>query len=190
MSDVEIIEGEGRVGSFLISQGLDREHKSVLQLINDFKEDLEKFGKLPERKLCSTGGRAAMEYLLNLNQMLFIAARMRNSKKTNAVVSSLIANSDIIKAFELIKEFDTDDVPCRYVYAAIDGQRRIKIGISNNPEKRVANLNIGNADKLELVFTKRADLPGYKSEVILHEKCSAFRIRSEWYTAKALEELS
>ena len=64
MSDVEIIEGEGRVGSFLISQGLDREHEMVKKLIDQYKEKFEYFSTLKVGKLRSTGGRAANEYLL------------------------------------------------------------------------------------------------------------------------------
>ena len=81
MSDVEIIEGEGRVGSFLISQGLDREHKSVLQLINDFKDKFEYFGVLKTQKLKSTGGRAANEYLLDEDQFMFLGTLLRNNEK-------------------------------------------------------------------------------------------------------------
>lgn len=81
MGDVAIIEGEGRVGSFLISQGLEREHKSVLQLINDFKDKFEYFGVLKTQKLKSTGGRAANEYLLDEDQFMFLGTLLRNNEK-------------------------------------------------------------------------------------------------------------
>ena len=81
MGDVAIIEGEGRVGSFLISHGLEREHKSVLQLINDFKDKFEYFGVLKTQKLKSTGGRAANEYLLDEDQFMFLGTLLRNNEK-------------------------------------------------------------------------------------------------------------
>lgn len=81
MGDVEIIEGEGRVGSFLISQGLDREHEMVKKLIDQYKEKFEYFSTLKVGKLRSTGGRAANEYLLDEDQFMFLGTLLRNNEK-------------------------------------------------------------------------------------------------------------
>jgi hypothetical protein len=189
MHKVTIIEDEVRIGTASLAKAFNRRHQVILELIERYRSDFEYFSVLKKRKLRSTGGRQASEYMLNLSQLMLLISRMRTTPIVNAVLKSLIDNSDIIKAYDLIKKFDADDIQCKYVYAAIDSQCRVKIGISNNPEQRIKNLNIGNADKLELIFTKKANKPRYESEVILHKKCSDFHIRSEWFSKEAIELL-
>jgi len=81
MNEVEIYEDEPRTGTFLIAQGLGRDHKNVLQTVNDYADDMRDFGVLKTRKLRSTGGRAANETLLNEDQFMFLGTLLRNSKK-------------------------------------------------------------------------------------------------------------
>lgn len=81
MGEVQIIEGEGRIGSFLIAQGLEREHEMIKKLIDQYKEKFEYFSTLKVEKLRSTGGRAANEYLLDEDQFLFLGTLLRNSDK-------------------------------------------------------------------------------------------------------------
>ncbi len=189
MHKVTIIEDEVRIGTASLAKAFNRRHQVILELIERYRSDFEYFSVLKKRKLRSTGGRQASEYMLNLSQLMLLISRMRTTPIVNAVLKSLIDNSDIIKAYDLIKKFDADYIQCKYVYASIDSQCRVKIGISNNPEQRIKNLNIGNADKLELIFTKKANKPRYESEVILHKKCSDFHIRSEWFSKEAIELL-
>ncbi len=88
--EVEIYEDKARVGSFLISQGLDREHKLVRDLIEKYREDFEDFASLKKRKLRSTGGRAANEYMLDEDQFMFLGTLLRNSKKVVAFKKAII----------------------------------------------------------------------------------------------------
>lgn len=81
MKDVEIYYDEPRMGTFLIAKGLDRDHKSVLQTVNDYHDDMGDFGVLKTRKLKSTGGRAANEILLNEDQFMFLGTLLRNGKQ-------------------------------------------------------------------------------------------------------------
>jgi len=81
MSEVELWEDEARTGTFLLSQGLDREHKIVRDIIEKYREDFEDFSILKKRKLRSTGGRAANEYMLDEDQFMFLGTLLRNTKK-------------------------------------------------------------------------------------------------------------
>lgn len=65
-----------------------------------------------------------------------------------------------------------------YVYAISNGRGHIKIGWAKKPERRLAELNVADADKLELL--------GYASgtkehEAAIHKLLEAWRERGEWY---------
>ena len=90
MSEVELWEDEARAGSFLLSQGLEREHKLIRDLIEKYREDFEDFSVLKKRKLKSTGGRAANEYLLDEDQFMFLGTLLRNNKTAVAFKKAII----------------------------------------------------------------------------------------------------
>jgi hypothetical protein len=188
-TEVEIYEDEARTGSYLLAQGLEREHKIVTNLIRKYQEDFEDFGTLPIKKLTSTGGRAANDYMLNYDQFVLCVALMKNNDQVVKLTGQIIKAGDVIAALKLLKQFDFDKSTTRFVYAAVDGSGRVKIGISNNPERRVKELSIGNADELKLIFTKKATGNGYSDEITLHEKCEEFHIRSEWFKPESVEVL-
>jgi len=54
----------------------------------------------------------------------------------------------------------------------------IKIGQSENPVQRMATLQIGNHEKLEMLWQYSGDR---YSEQFIHEKFSEHHIRGEWY---------
>ncbi len=108
MKEVEIFDDEPRTGTFLIAQGLERDHRNVLQTVNDYAEDMADFGVLKTRKLRSTGGRAANECLLNEDQFMFLGTLLRNSKKV------VRFKKEIIKQFK----------KCRLQLEAVKAQKQ------------------------------------------------------------------
>lgn len=56
--------------------------------------------------------------------------------------------------------------------------RAIKIGVTNDPQKRLVTLQIGNPNLLTLMGTIRGAL---KEEEALHEKFKAHHVRGEWF---------
>jgi len=84
VNEVELWEDVARAGSYLLAQGLDREHDNVRKLIEKYREDFEDFSDLKRRKLKSTGGRAANEYMLDEDQFMFLGTLLRNNKKVVA----------------------------------------------------------------------------------------------------------
>ena len=192
---VEIYNNEKRISTFLIAQTFDRRHNDVIKHILEYNEifvSMEDFCELNKKNIpknrITTKGRPVEGYLLNYNQTLFLLSLIRSSNKDIAVLKSkVITTGSIVKAIQLIKDFDFSDIPCKYVYAAVDERGRVKIGISNNPIRRIKDLNVGNADKLELIMTKESKNKRYFDETIMHLECSDFKIRSEWFTQEALE---
>jgi len=89
-NEVELWENVARAGSFLLAQGLDREHDNVRKLIEKYREDFEDFSDLKRRKLRSTGGRAANEYMLDEYQFMFLGTLLRNNKKVVAFKKAII----------------------------------------------------------------------------------------------------
>lgn len=80
-TEVEFYEDDVRTGTSLLAQGLGREHYILVELIKKYQSDFEDFSSLKRRKLKSTGGRAANEYMLDIDQFMFLGTLLRNSKK-------------------------------------------------------------------------------------------------------------
>lgn len=108
MKEVEIFDDEPRTGTFLISQGLERDHVIIRKLIEKYRSDFEDFSHLKRRKLRSTGGRAANEFLLNEDQFMFLGTLLRNSKKV------VRFKKEIIKQFK----------KCRLQLEAVKAQKK------------------------------------------------------------------
>ena len=64
----------------------------------------------------------------------------------------------------------------QYVYAISDGYN-IKIGVSKHPEKRIKQLNTGNAESLYLLGYFEGDR---KLEKYIHDNFRKVRFNGEW----------
>lgn len=95
-----------------------------------------------------------------------------------------LRNSESVSVFDLARNIDFDipkDVE-RYVYVAQEEvSGRYKVGISQDPERRIKQLNIGNPEKLVLVHAYKALDDGYKSERVAHGVLEENLLRSEWF---------
>jgi predicted GIY-YIG superfamily endonuclease len=69
----------------------------------------------------------------------------------------------------------------KYVYLISDNNNyTYKIGISNNPEKRVKTLQTGNDNKLKIVHKILCE--NFKDvELALHNKSQFLRVNGEWF---------
>jgi len=82
---VRIHDDVPRAGTWLIAQGLERDHKHLLNTIETNREDFEDFSDLKRNKLASTGGRPAIEYLLTEEQTTLLITYLRNLKSNDKV---------------------------------------------------------------------------------------------------------
>lgn len=85
MSDLVLLHhNEPMTTSLAIADGVELEHKTVIQLVRKYLEDLQKFGpcafemRMVERK--QGGGRQAEVFFLNEGQSIFLLTLMRNSE--------------------------------------------------------------------------------------------------------------
>ena len=79
MNEVELTGTESRVGSHSIAKCLERDHKAIRDLIENYSEDLKDFSVLKTRKYSNTGGRPSIEYMLDEDQFGFLCTLLRNS---------------------------------------------------------------------------------------------------------------
>ena len=65
--------------------------------------------------------------------------------------------------------------------------KHIKIGRSNNPEKRLMELQVANSEKLELIYI----LPNIEEsfESFMHDICENYHIKGEWFSEEVLSFL-
>lgn len=66
--------------------------------------------------------------------------------------------------------------------------RRVKIGKSNNPAKRLADLQIGNHKKLSLLGTIKCkdERTAYEAEKAAHQRFRIDRREGEWFACTPL----
>lgn len=76
-----------------------------------------------------------------------------------------------------------------FVYAIQESEtKRIKLGISESPERRLKELQTGNSQELILLGYVPAN-GGFNDEKRLHSDCVNYHIRGEWYKQDVLSKL-
>lgn len=194
-NELIILDDGGRISTALIADGFGRRHERISYLIRKYKSEFEELGGIVMAPKIHGKGRPTQGILLNEGQTMFLSSLLKSSK------TSLMFKKELCKSFNSAKNllsklktalesFDFDDIECRYVYAAQDEKGNLKIGISNNPERRLKELNACNAGNLELVYLKETSLPRYQNETLLHGAAEQYHIGGEWFTEEAMEVLN
>lgn len=81
---------------------------------------------------------------------------------------------------ELIKEFiAVNSKNPRSIYFVGDGRDNVKIGMTNDINKRFKQLQTCNPDRLSLIGFIEDGCPAL--EKLLHDKFSHLHVRGEWY---------
>lgn len=178
------IKNKKLISSWKVSALLKVKHRYFARIVQNCCSEID------TRTDCYRGTKFKV-YMLTHQDLILC---LMNIKKVDfkKIISELMpAQSDMIKnLFAAIKDMDLSEVDAdKYVYGAIDGVGRVKIGISSNPTERIKQLNVGNPNELELVYVKRADKPRHQSETELHTEFDNFRIRGEWFSDKVLKML-
>jgi len=175
-------EKEFFIDSRVIAEKFGKSHKHVLEKINELKG---KEASIFKEKTRIVRGREFRYVKMNLQGCLLLITSFTGEKyiKGKVEIFGIIVNvfKNFNQIIEALNNFDIDDIPVRFIYAAMDEKGRIKIGISNNPERRVKQINIGNADELKIIFTKQAENKGFSDETKLHKQGEEHHIRSEWF---------
>ncbi len=97
---------------------------------------------------------------------------------------------DLLRRYKRMKRLERRTGGEYHVYVMQAGGR-IKIGYSCNPLKRVNAIQVGNADLVQLVRTKRCrTMTRAKNlEKKLHKRLKRFHIRGEWFGPHVLDNL-
>lgn len=74
-----------------------------------------------------------------------------------------------------------------YIYIISDGEN-FKVGVSNNPEKRLKTMQTGNSKTLTLEFTDYKNEP-YKVEKFVHQRLDEYRGSGEWFTGCSIRDI-
>jgi len=108
---------------------------------------------------------------------------MCNNKKCD-IIKKYISNNVNLSMEDILNQIIDIDTPCddMYVYAIQEKySKRIKIGISRNPEERIKQLNTGNPEPLTLIDKKLAPNK-FKDEQKIHNKFNTSRLNGEWFS--------
>lgn len=190
---VEIVNDEPLISSLAIAEGFGRRHDQVVRLIQKHKNIFNELGQDLTKHIYGKG-RPFIDHLLNETQTMFLGSIMKSSKtgiefKKQLAMAFSSTKQTLFKIKKALAELDVDGVDVRYVYAAQDSKGNIKIGISNNPERRLIEINRHNPENLKLVYIKEATKPYYRNETLTHKAAGKHHIKGEWFGRKALDEI-
>ncbi len=74
-------------------------------------------------------------------------------------------------------------MPSDHVYIIRQGNTRLfKIGVSNNPQRRLKNLQTGNPHPLKVVLSVPCvGISAYEAEALIHRHLGKERVLGEWF---------
>ena len=133
-----------------------------------------------KRGTFTPGGLQQLNYINERGVLnLLIKSNRTPQKLLDEVISRVKGAKEVIAALE---DFEIpENLPPMYVYAIRNNHTgRIKLGISQNPERRLKELQIGNDCELELVAFRKAE-NRFKDEKALHRENAPYCVRSEWF---------
>lgn len=137
-------------------------------------------GDVTKRGTPTPGGLQQLNYINERGVLnLLIKSNRTPQKLLDEVISRVKGAKEIIAALE---DFEIpENLPTMYVYAIRNKHTgRIKLGISENPERRLKELQTGNDCELELLAYREA-ANRFKDEKAIHDKHQHLKIRGEWF---------
>jgi len=129
-------------------------------------------------------GRSRIAKTITEEALGFLIIRGNRSPELTLLVLEKIQEcSAILKALD---NFEIPiELPDLFVYAIREKDTgHIKLGISNDPDRRMKELQTGNSHPLELLGYRRA-VNRFKDEQEIHKEMSAYHLRGEWFDSGA-----
>lgn len=181
--------------SVLIAKTFEKNHKEILRLIdlklNSKEERVAQFcaTNIKETLYLANDNRYHRQFELTEEGFSFIALGLTGSKADIFKIEYIKAFSKMKKGIQdmfkvkLIESILPQDNRLRqyvYIIENVDNGA-IKIGVGNNPEKRLKQLQTGSVSELELVYTSYLCSNAFEIEKIVHKKFEKYHIRGEWY---------
>jgi len=153
---ITVYNDELRCGSWLLSQGFEREHTEILKLCRKYENEMMEFennkrvsNTLIIHKISKkTAGQPVQEYLLNEGQTIFLGTLLRAKKK----------NEDKVLRFKI--KLSKDFVKQKKLLYALSSQKQSQEWIENRANGKLIRRNETDAIK---DFIKYARIQGSKS---------------------------
>ena len=124
-----------------------------------------------------------LQKLSHINERGVLNMLIKSSKTPPKLLDEIISRVKGTKeAIAALEDFEIpENLPTMYVYAIRNKHTgRIKLGISENPERRLKELQIGNDCELELLAYREA-ANRFKDEKAIHNRHQHLRVRGEWF---------
>lgn len=133
-------------------------------------------------------GKARTAYQLSEEAFLQMSLRYSSEVRARFVVAFTSYRDTIVslyKARVLEKVIPQISVSRSFIYIIREeGKGRLKIGISNNPEKRLKTLQTGSAEDLTLLYTSLVCSNSLEIEANVHEHFKEYLVRGEWFSSE------
>lgn len=156
---------------------------AALELTNPHKALADHVDRedLTQHLVINNAGRKQLTNLINERGALKLIVKSNKTppRLLDEVISRVKGAKEVIAALE---DFEIpENLPTMYVYAIRNKHTgRIKLGISENPERRLKELQIGNDCELEMLAYREAG-NRFKDEKAIHDRHQHLRVRGEWF---------
>ena len=129
--------------------------------------------------------------MYKLDQYLSLMMLNKLSPEFTKQLMAQLPDIQIRTMLETLSAIDLTELPKeQFIYVAKEKvSGRYKVGISIHPKERIKQLNIGNPEELELIYTAQAR-DGFKTEKFVHKMLETSNIRSEWFSDISKLELN
>lgn len=186
--------------SRIIATAFNKEYDNVIKDIEDKIEELSKSedGKrfsllnFEQSTYLNDRGREYKEYELTEQGFSFVVLGYTGEKANDFKIQFIdsffkmretVINLYKARLIENVIPQKTGDRQFVYIIKNIDSSN-IKIGVGNNPEKRVKQLQTVRDCELKLVYYSYICSNAFDIETIVHENFSDYHVRGEWYKVK------
>ena len=130
-------------------------------------------------------GRTKVCYQLSEEAFLQMSLRYSSEVRARFVVAFVDYRETIINLYKArIVEKVVPQLSASRSFVYIireEGNKRFKVGVSNNPEKRLKTLQTGNPEDLTLLYTSLVCSNSFEIEDSVHEHFKDYLLRGEWF---------
>lgn len=188
-----------------IAEYTGKEHKNVTRDIRKEIEDLHRSnlsseiikqitGDFREVTYISENGQTYIEYELGEMATMQIMLKYASEYRARFIVAfqeMKKALENIFKARVIESVLPQDSRSRQYIYIIKNPDNdRIKIGVSNNVEKRIATLETGAGTKLDLIYKSLVCSNAFNIERDVHKYFEEYRIFGEWFSVNENEVIN
>ena len=178
-----------------IAEVFQKKHKDVLRMIDQKKKGNQKSVQFFADHITETirvdlQGRTQREYELDEAGFSYIASGLSGDKSDEFKIKYITAFdkmraslNDLFKAriVESVLPQDRRNRQFVYVIENMDNGA-IKVGVAQDPEKRLAQLQTGSVGELCLVYQSYVCSNAFNIESLVHQHFEDKHIRGEWYS--------